>query len=103
MMVAHAISGHVTGECFGVRDRQRPRPARSGRPGALRGIAGFGRPRSTDRGPAPPSIPAPAAGAAAIRTLTADPWRRAPNTGGVGDSPLFVPPWALLVWTARDR
>jgi hypothetical protein len=45
---------------------------------------------------------APAPGSAAIRARTPDPWHRAPNTGGVGDRPVVVPPWALLVWDARD-
>jgi hypothetical protein len=98
---ACARAGFAGGECFGaatvsVRGRLKRTTRRAPR------YCRLGRPRSTDPGPAPPSIPAPAAGAAAIRTLTADPWHRAPNTGGVGDRPLFVPPWALLVWTARD-
>jgi hypothetical protein len=44
----------------------------------------------------------PAAGHATIAAPTRDPWHRAPNTGGVGERPLFVPPWALLVWRGRD-
>jgi hypothetical protein len=45
---------------------------------------------------------APSSAPAAIRAFAPDPWHRAPNTGGVGDRPLFVPPWAVLVWKGRD-
>jgi hypothetical protein len=97
----NAIPGYVTGECFGVATvavrgrlprmtRRAPRHCR------------LGQARSSDTGPPPPRMTAPAPEAAAIRARTADPWHRAPNTGGVGDRPLFVPPWALLVWSGRD-
>jgi hypothetical protein len=97
----NAIPGYVTGECFGVAtvsvdgrlmrtERHAPRRCR------LDG------PRSTDPGPPPPRMVAPARGDAAVRARTADPWHRAPNTGGVGERALFVPPWALLVWDGRD-
>jgi hypothetical protein len=97
----NAIPGYVTGECFGVATvsvsgrvsgvaRRAPRHCR------------VGRPRSTERGPPPPPIVAPAHGPAAIAARAPDPWHRAPNTGGVGDRPVFVPPWALLLWRGRD-
>jgi hypothetical protein len=97
----NAIPGYVTGECFGVAtvsvDRRVPPTARHA-PRRCR----LGRPRSEDVGPPPPRIVAPGHGRAAIRARTADPWHRAPNTGGVGDRSVFVPPWALLVWEGRD-
>jgi hypothetical protein len=97
----NAIPGYVTGECFGAATvsvggrlerttRYAPRRCR------LDG------PRSTDAGPPPPRVVPPARRPPAIRAQTADPWRRAPNTGGVGKRALFVPPWALLVWDGRD-
>jgi hypothetical protein len=97
----NAIPGYVTGECFGVATvsvRGRLAPAVRHAPRRCR----LGRPRSTDPGRPSPRIVAPAQRRAAIRARTADPWHRAPNTGGVGDRPVFVPPWALLVWTGRD-
>jgi hypothetical protein len=97
----NAVPGYVTGECFGVATvRVSGRLARVTRraPRHCR----VGQPRSTDRGPAPPPIVAPARAAAAIAARTPDPWHRAPNTGSVGDRPLFVPPWALLLWRGRD-
>jgi hypothetical protein len=97
----NAIPGYVTGECFGV--------ARVGVRGWLQQTTRLaprhcrvGQPRSTDRGPPPPPMIAPGPARAAIRALALDPWYRAPNTGGVGDRPVVVPPWALLVWTGRD-
>jgi hypothetical protein len=62
----------------------------------------LGQPRSSDVGPPPPRLVRPARRPAAIRARTADPWGRAPNTGGVGARPVFVPPWALLVWDGGD-
>ena len=96
----NAIPGYVTGECFGVaRVSVRGRLRRSVlAPRHCR----VGRARSTDRGRPAPPMTLPAADPATIRARTADPWHRAPNTGGVGHRPLVVPPWALLVWRGRD-
>jgi hypothetical protein len=97
----NAIPGYVTGECFGVaRVSVAGRLARVVRR-APRHCRLNGR-RSTDPGPPSPPIVGPAGERAAIAARTPDPWHRAPNTGGVGERRLFVPPWALLTWRGRD-
>lgn len=97
----NAIPGYVTGECFGVA-----KVSVGGRLRRMQVLAPrhcrVGQARSTDRGQPPPPMIFPASEPATIRARTADPWHRAPNTGGVGRRPLVVPPWALLVWRGRD-
>jgi hypothetical protein len=90
----NTIPGYVTGECFGVAVvRVRGGPGRTDRR----------TPHACDPKRAAPPIVLPADDdRPAIRARTPDPWRRAPNTGGVGKRKRFVPPWALLTWTGRD-
>jgi hypothetical protein len=83
------------------RDGRRPRPAAADDPPCSTALQAWAGAVQRHRSAAA-ADDRPGAEAAAIRARTADPWHRAPNTGGVGDRPLFVPPWALLVWSGRD-
>jgi hypothetical protein len=95
------IPGYVTGECFGraevsvagrVARRLRFAPRRCR-------VSG---PRSRDPGPPRAILERPVAGSATVEGSAPDPWGRAPESGSVGGRPLRPPPWAVLVWRARD-
>jgi hypothetical protein len=94
------VPGAASGECFGRAILQAPGTPTVEHP--LSRCDGGKPPRANAATRAPPA--APVAGSAQPDARAPDPYGVGPNAGGVGDSahPAAAPPWAVLVWHARD-
>jgi hypothetical protein len=95
------VPGYVSGECFGRASVSAGRVmSRRIRFAPRRCLLPHG--HSRDVGPPPPALERAVPRTALVEGHAADPWDRAPESGAVGGRPLRPPPWALLVWRARD-
>lgn len=94
------VSGYASGECFGRALLQAPGVPAADHP--LSRCDG-GTPAKDNAGTRVPPSP-PVAGSAQPDARAPDPYGVGPNAGGVGDdrNPAPAPPWAVLVWRARD-
>jgi hypothetical protein len=95
------VPGYVTGECFGRASVSAGRVlSRRVRFAPRRCLLPHGHARAA--GPAPPALERAVPRSGLVEGRAEDPWGRAPESGSVGGRPLSAPPWALLVWRARD-
>jgi hypothetical protein len=95
------VPGYVTGECFGRASVSAGAVmARRIRFAPRRCLLPHG--RSREVGPPPPALERAVPRTALVEGRADDPWDRAPESGAVGGRVLAPPPWALLVWRARD-